>query len=74
MTNNRIKGNNTLRKHLTEFLKKIESGTTIYTNHLIADFSKRNKNYSLSSARVTNLLKEQVGLVRFIKSGVWVKL
>lgn len=74
MPNNRTKGNDTLRKHLASFLKKINPETIIYTNHLIAEFSKRNKNYSLSSARITNLLKEHDHLVVFIKSGVWMKL
>ena len=74
MPNNRTKGNDTLRKHLASFLKKIKPETIIYTNHLIAEFSKRNKNYSLSSARITNLLKEQKDIVKSIGSGVWMKL
>ena len=72
--NNRTKGNDTLRKRLKNFLKKIKSGEQIYTNHIILKFSKSNKNYSLSSARVTNLLKEHDNLVTFVKSGVWMKL
>ena len=69
----RTKGNETLRKRLKGLLKNIKSGEEITTNHLIMVLSKMNKNYSLSSARVTNLLKENAG-VKFIRSGVWLKI
>jgi hypothetical protein len=72
--NNRTNGNNTLRKHLKAFLKKIKPDTTIYTNRVVIELSKLNKNYSLSSQRVTNLLKEQNDIIKFVKSGVWIKL
>jgi hypothetical protein len=71
--NSRTKGNDTLRKRLKNFLKRIKSGEEIYTNHIILHLSKLNKNYSISSARVTNLLKENIA-VKFIKSGVWMKV
>lgn len=74
MPNNRTKGNNTLRKHLTAFLKKIPRGKEFHINSIVAILSKLNKNYNITSSRVTNLLKEQDNLVKFIKSGVWMKL
>ncbi len=74
MTNHKTKSNNTLRERLKTFLKNIPSGKEIKTNHLVLELSKLNKNYSLNSARVTNLLKENRDLVKFIKSGVWLKL
>ena len=74
MVNHKTKSNNTLRARLKLFLKNIPSGNEIQTNHLVLELSKLNKNYSLNSARVTNLLKECQGTVKFIKSGVWLKL
>jgi len=74
MSNNRTKGNNTLRQRLTVFLNKIPSGGTFHINHIVMELSKLNKNYSLSPARVANLLKEQENIVRFVKSGVWLKI
>jgi len=71
--NNRTKSNNTLRKKLNLFLKQIPSGEEIKTNHVVMVLSKLNRNYSLSSARVTNLFKENVD-IKFIKSGIWMKL
>ena len=69
----RTKGNETLRKRLKGLLKKIPSGEEILTNHLITILSKTNKNYNISPARMTNLLKENAG-VKFIRSGVWLKI
>lgn len=74
MSNNRTKGNNTLRKRLKSFLKKIPSGDTFHINYLVMTLSKLNKNYSLSSARITSLLKEQNDIIRFVKSGTWMKI
>ncbi|MFA5745777.1 MAG: hypothetical protein WC932_02840 [archaeon] len=72
--NHKTKGNDTLRQRLKLFLNKITSGKEIETNHLVMELSKLNKNYSLNSARVTNLLKENREVVRFIRSGIWLKL
>ncbi|MFA5247955.1 MAG: hypothetical protein WC415_01760 [Patescibacteria group bacterium] len=72
--NHKTKGNDTLRQRLKLFLNKIPSGKEIETNHLVMELSKLNKNYSLNSARVTNLLKENREVVRFIRSGIWLKL
>ena len=72
--NSRTKGNDTLRKRLKNFLKKIKSGEEIYTNHIVSHLSKLNKNYSISTQRATNLLKEHDNLVTFVKSGVWMKI
>jgi len=74
MSNHKTKSNNILRERLKIILDNIESKTEIQTNHLVLELSKLNKNYSLNSARVTNLLKECKGTVKFIKSGVWLKL
>jgi hypothetical protein len=74
MLKHRTKGNDTLRQKLKLFLARIPSGKEIQTNHLVLELSRLNKNYSLNSARVTNLLKENRDLVKFIKSGVWLKL
>ena len=74
MSNNRTKGNNTLRKRLKSFLKKIPSGDTFHINHLVMTLSKLNKNYNITSTRVTNLLKEQNDIIRFVKSGTWIKI
>lgn len=72
--NNRTKGNNTLRKRLKNFLKTFKIGEKIETNHVVTMLSKINKNHSISSQRVTNLLKEHDNLVTFIKFGVWMKI
>ena len=72
--NHKTKGNNTLRKHLKEFLNKIKPHTTIYTNHIVTALSKHNKNYNINSARVSSLLKEHDNLVTFVKSGIWLKI
>ena len=69
----RTKGNETLRKRLKGLLKKIPSGETILTNHIVMELSKLNKNYNISPARAANLLKENAG-VKFIRSGVWLKI
>ena len=74
MSNNRTKSNNTLRIRLKNFLKSTPSGDTFHINHLVMELSKLNKNYSLNSARVTSLLKDHEGLVRFVKSGIWMKI
>jgi hypothetical protein len=74
MSNSRTKGNNTLRQRLTIFLDKIPSGEEIQTNHVVSELSKINRNYSICPQRVHNLLKECQGTVKFIKSGVWLKL
>jgi len=72
--NNRTKGNDTLRKRLKIFLKKIKSGNTIHINHVVMELSRLNKNYSISTQRAASLLKEHDNLVTFVKSGVWLKL
>jgi hypothetical protein len=72
--NSRTKGNDMLRKRLKNFLKTFKSGAEIRTNHVVMRLSKLNKNYSISSQRVTSLMKEHDNLVVFIKSGVWMKI
>lgn len=74
MANNRTKSNDTLRKKIKWFLKKKISGETFHINHAVSELTKLNKNYSLNSTRITKLLMEQDNLVKFIKSGVWMKL
>ena len=74
MTNNRTKSNDTLRGRIKDFLKTKASGEKFHINHVVMELSKLNKNYSLTSVRISNLLKEQEGLVRFVRSGVWMKL
>ncbi len=73
MLKHRTKGNDTLRQKLQTILDSVESKKEIYTNHLVTKLSQTNKNYSISPQRVHNLLKENPG-VKFIKSGVWLKL
>lgn len=74
MLNNRTKGNDTLRKHIKAFLKKIKPNTLIYTNHIVMELSRLNKNYNINSQRVANLLKEQKDIVKSVGSGMWMKL
>ena len=74
MPNNRTRGNITLREKLKDFLKEIPSSEKFHINRAVMALSKLNKNYSITSARIANLLKEEDKKVRFIKSGVWMKL
>lgn len=74
MSNNRTKSNDTLRIRLKNFLKTKASGDTFHINHIVMRFSRFNKNYNLTPQRIANLLKEQDSLVKFIRSGVWMKL
>lgn len=72
--NSRTKGNDTLRQKLKVFLDTIPSGKEIYTNHLVSELSKLHRNYSISSSRISSLLKEFTKNVRWVKAGVWVKI
>lgn len=74
MPNNRTKGNDTLRKKLKLFLKKMPREKEFHINSIVTTLTKLNKNYNITSPRVANLLKEQENLVVFIKSGIWMKL
>lgn len=74
MPNNRTKGNGALRKHIKAFLKKIKPKTLIYTNHIVMELSKINKNYNINSQRVANLLGERKDVVKSDGYGVWMKL
>lgn len=74
MLKHRQKGNDTLRRRLKSFLKGIPSGEEIRTNHLVMEFQKAHHNYSLSSVRISSLLKEFTTSVRWLKAGIWIKL
>jgi len=74
MPNNRTKGNDALRKYIKAFLKKIKPKTLIYTNHIVMELSKINKNYNINSQRVANLLGERKDVVKSDGYGVWMKL
>ena len=72
--NSRTKGNDTLRQKLKSFLKGIPSGEEIRTYHLAMELQKTHRNYSISSSRISSLLKEFTKSVRWLKAGIWIKL